>query len=134
MEKKMRLHTVTSTIEGGFVHLPDKAPWLADYLNELKSFPNGKFDDQCDSTSQALDWLKSGRKFDHFFQFYKSSAETVESEIYSEQVGPCPSCGSRSTFPEGSEVRCRDCGKRWDRPIRPHRVTRGDMDNGSWEF
>jgi len=56
----MRMHSVTSTIEHGFVHLPDKAPWLAEYLHELASFPNGRFDDQVDSTSQALDWFKQG--------------------------------------------------------------------------
>ena len=50
--------SVTSTIENGFVHLPDKAPWLGEYLHELVCFPNGKYDDQADSTSQALDWFK----------------------------------------------------------------------------
>jgi len=39
MDKIMRMHSVTSTIENGLVHLPDNAPWLADYLNELKGFP-----------------------------------------------------------------------------------------------
>ena len=29
MDKIMRLNSVTSTIENGFVHLPDKAAWLA---------------------------------------------------------------------------------------------------------
>lgn len=58
MDKIMRMHSVTSTVENGFVHLPDKAPWLSDYLHELSSFPNGKYDDQADSTSQALDWYK----------------------------------------------------------------------------
>ena len=59
MDKIMRLHSVTSTIENGFVHLPEKADWLPAYLHELSVFPNGKFDDQVDSTSQALDWFKS---------------------------------------------------------------------------
>ena len=63
MNKIMRMHSVTSTIEHGFVHLPDKAPWLAEYLHELASFPNGKYDDQADSTSQALDWFKQGCRF-----------------------------------------------------------------------
>jgi len=54
----MRMHSVTAMIENGFVHLPEKAPWLAEYLHELTSFPNGKYDDQADSTSQALDWFK----------------------------------------------------------------------------
>ncbi len=58
MDKIMRLYSVCSTIENGFVHLPDKAEWLALYLHELTTFPKGKHDDQVDSTSQALDWLK----------------------------------------------------------------------------
>lgn len=45
-------------IENGFVHLPEKAAWLAEYLHELTNFPNAKYDDQADSTSQALDWFK----------------------------------------------------------------------------
>jgi predicted phage terminase large subunit-like protein len=58
MNKIMRMHSVTSTIENGFVHLPDKAAWLPDYLYELTAFPKSKYDDQADSTSQALDWFK----------------------------------------------------------------------------
>jgi predicted phage terminase large subunit-like protein len=59
MDKIMRLHSVCSTIENGFVHLPDKAHWLQEYLHELTTFPKGKHDDQADSTSQALDWAKT---------------------------------------------------------------------------
>jgi hypothetical protein len=58
MDKIMRLHSVTSMIENGFVYLPTDADWLAAYLHELTVFPNGKHDDQADSTSQALDWAK----------------------------------------------------------------------------
>jgi predicted phage terminase large subunit-like protein len=58
MDKTMRMYSVTSTIENGFVHLPDKTAWLGEYLHELTSFPKGKYDDQADSTSQALDWFK----------------------------------------------------------------------------
>jgi predicted phage terminase large subunit-like protein len=58
MEKIMRMHSVTSTIENGFVHIPDKAAWLQEYLHELATFPKGKYDDQADSTSQGLDWFK----------------------------------------------------------------------------
>jgi hypothetical protein len=45
-------------IENGFVHLPKEAAWLAEYLHELTVFPNGKHDDQVDSTAQMLDWFK----------------------------------------------------------------------------
>ena len=59
-DKVMRMNAQTPSIENGFVYLPREAPWLADYLHELSTFPNGRFDDQADSTSQALDWIKRG--------------------------------------------------------------------------
>ena len=58
MDKIMRMHSVTSTIENGLVHIPDKAALLEEYLDELATFPNGTYDDQVDSTSHALDWFK----------------------------------------------------------------------------
>ena len=45
-DKIMRLHAQTAMIENGFVFLPETAPWLAEYLHELTTFPNGKHDDQ----------------------------------------------------------------------------------------
>ena len=57
-EKSMRMHAQTNIIENGFVYLPEQAEWLAAYIHELKTFPNGKYDDQADSTSQALDWCQ----------------------------------------------------------------------------
>jgi phage terminase large subunit-like protein len=60
VDKVMRMHSVSSTIESGFVHIPDQAHWLPEFLHEMWSFPRGKYDDQVDSTSQALDWIKNG--------------------------------------------------------------------------
>jgi len=59
-DKVMRMHAQTAMIENGFVHLPDAAPWLAQYLHEITTFPNGRHDDQVDSTAQMLDWFKRG--------------------------------------------------------------------------
>ena len=53
-DKKTRMVNQTALIENGFVHIPTKAPWLDEYLHELAMFPNGKYADQVDSTSQAL--------------------------------------------------------------------------------
>ncbi|MGB6024161.1 MAG: phage terminase large subunit [Candidatus Sulfotelmatobacter sp.] len=86
MDKKMRLHSVTSTIENGFVYLPETAGWLAQYLHELTTFPNGTFDDQCDSTSQALDWVKAGSDLDRFSRLLKFQADSLGSDTSSEQV------------------------------------------------
>jgi predicted phage terminase large subunit-like protein len=57
-DKAMRMYFCCNVIENGFVYLPEKADWLPEYLNEVTVFPNGKYDDQVDSTSQALDWIK----------------------------------------------------------------------------
>jgi len=86
MDKKTRMHSVTSMIEGGFVHLPDKASWLADYLHELTTFPKGKFDDQCDSTSQALDWVKTSWKIENYVGVMKHLADRADSDTSDEQV------------------------------------------------
>lgn len=56
--KIMRMNSVTSTIEAGLVHLPDQANWLPELLHELSTFPRSKHDDQADSISQALDWIR----------------------------------------------------------------------------
>ena len=74
MDKVMRLHSVTSTIEQGFVHLPEKAEWLAEYTHELTTFPSCKYDDQADSTSQALDWFKQARWHSGIFEYYRQEA------------------------------------------------------------
>jgi predicted phage terminase large subunit-like protein len=55
-DKIMRLRAQTAQIEGGFVLFPEEAHWLDDYLRELLSFPNSKYDDQVDSTVFALAW------------------------------------------------------------------------------
>ena len=55
-DKIMRLRVQTGKIEGGFVHFPQQAPWLDDYLHELLAFPNAKYADQVDSTVIALVW------------------------------------------------------------------------------
>jgi predicted phage terminase large subunit-like protein len=57
-DKIMRLYAQTATIENGFVHLPEAAHWLSDYLREFMLFPNARYDDQVDSTAQALAWAK----------------------------------------------------------------------------
>lgn len=61
--KEFRFDEVTPMIEAGAVYLPNKAMWLADYEKELVAFPNGKNDDQVDSTSQYLKWARQkGRR------------------------------------------------------------------------
>jgi predicted phage terminase large subunit-like protein len=56
-DKTTRLYTVQPQFESRTVFLPRYAPWLQDYVAELLVFPNGRYDDQVDATSQALNWI-----------------------------------------------------------------------------
>ena len=87
LDKIMRMHSVTPTIENGLVYLPEKAEWLAPYLHELTTFPNGKNDDQVDSTSQALDWIKKGHGLPHGLTAYLKG---VHEGIYPYPIPPEP--------------------------------------------
>ena len=53
-----RAQAVTPLIEAGKVFLPESAPWLHDYLDELAAFPTGVHDDAVDSVTQALNYLR----------------------------------------------------------------------------
>jgi len=74
-DKIMRMHAQTAMIENGFVYLPEAAPWLAPYLAELTTFPNGKHDDQVDSTAQMLDWFKTAARHSGIFGYYRMLAQ-----------------------------------------------------------
>jgi predicted phage terminase large subunit-like protein len=58
-DKQMRMARQSARISSGFVYIPREAHWLEEYLHELAMFPNGKYDDQVDSTSQALDVISN---------------------------------------------------------------------------
>jgi hypothetical protein len=74
MEKILRMYSVTPTIKNGFVYVPEKAEWLAVYLHEVTTFPSSKFDDQADSTSQALDWIKKEHQVYGLTEYLKQEA------------------------------------------------------------
>ena len=60
-DKTLRLYAQTAEFESGRVLLPRSAAWLEAYVRELTTFPGSKYDDQVDSTAQALDDLKTNR-------------------------------------------------------------------------
>ena len=77
-DKIMRLHAQTAIIENGFVHLPEAAPWLVEYLHEMTVFPRGKHDDQVDSTAQFLDWFKTPVPYWGAFEAARIRAEKLK--------------------------------------------------------
>jgi predicted phage terminase large subunit-like protein len=98
-DKIMRLHAQTATIENGFVHLPESASWLAEYLHEMTVFPKGKHDDQVDSTAQFLDWFKTPMPHWGIFEHWRRMAEELKppEQCYVRLQAP-PGIGSVQTF------------------------------------
>jgi len=86
-DKQMRMASQTAAIENGFVYLPAEAHWRGEYLHELVVFPNGKYDDQVDSTSQALNWIHNGNSsFDAWIEHARSeihrAGRTAPDEVW----------------------------------------------------
>lgn len=57
-DKLTRFARVTPMIEAGRVALPRHASWLAEFEQELLSFPSGVHDDCVDALSQYLNWVR----------------------------------------------------------------------------
>jgi predicted phage terminase large subunit-like protein len=127
LDKIMRMHSVTSTIENGFVHLPDKAAWLGEYLHELTTFPKGKNDDQADSTSQALDWFKTNSTHGVYglIAYQKKEAERIKAARQAATIPksmPCPGCNGVMSQRIPGGLRCGQCGEQWSPPGAQPRV------------
>lgn len=58
-DKVMRMATASPLIEEGRVYLPRTARWLDAFRSEIMAFPRGRHDDQVDSLSQALEYVRT---------------------------------------------------------------------------
>jgi predicted phage terminase large subunit-like protein len=58
-DKMTRAAQQSAAIEAGHVYLPRKADWLNELRNELVQFPFGRYDDQVDSITQFLKWVRT---------------------------------------------------------------------------
>jgi predicted phage terminase large subunit-like protein len=56
-DKLYRFAAQSIKFENGRVLLPRQASWLDEYVREITGFPGTKYDDQIDSTAQALEFL-----------------------------------------------------------------------------
>jgi phage terminase large subunit-like protein len=73
----MRMLAQTPEIENGHMLLPKQAPWLQDYMQELTTFPKAKYDDQVDSTAQALKWITGEGREPGIIRYYKEECERL---------------------------------------------------------
>lgn len=80
-DKTMRMLAQTPEIENGHVLLPKQAHWLPDYVQELTTFPKAKYDDQVDSTAQALKWITGEGREPGLLAYYRMEAERLGIQI-----------------------------------------------------
>ena len=80
-DKLMRMLAQTPEIENGHVLLPKQAHWLQDYVQELTTFPKGKYDDQVDSTAQALKWITGEGREPGILVYYRQECERLGIQI-----------------------------------------------------
>jgi len=142
-DKIMRFNAQTATIENGFVYVPQQAPWLAEYIHEITTFPSAKYDDQADSTSQALAWINQSPPESSIFAYYRletgvsfyrqgmalaaaaARAEVSEPEL--EKWLKWKQANELETIYERSfQLRCAKCGERFAMDSR--RTRSGGLD------
>jgi len=58
LDKETRATAATPTVEAGKVSLPKSAKWVETFISEHERFPKAAHDDQVDTTSMAVSWLK----------------------------------------------------------------------------
>lgn len=64
-DKITRAYDTTPSVEAGLVYLPEDAPFISDFLEEVSSFPSGAHDDQVDPMMDAVTEI-SKPKFNFF--------------------------------------------------------------------
>jgi hypothetical protein len=99
-ENIMRLHAQTAMIENGFVSIPQNATGFTEYLYEMTVFPNGKHDDQVDSTVQFLDWFKTSMPYSGLFKYYRREAKAAEQRRQPRPAHTVPQPGSMQWLEE----------------------------------
>jgi predicted phage terminase large subunit-like protein len=123
-DKETRAASVTGYFEAQKVLFPDpqSAPWVLDLEDELASFPGGRFDDQVDAITQALnrlrdssggilgwvvalrDWASGKRPLPGKAAAAAAPAASAaalpqaSSKPTPDEVPPCPACRSKNTI------------------------------------
>jgi predicted phage terminase large subunit-like protein len=57
-DKESNARAVSPMFEASMIWLPSGAPWADEYIESMIRFPKGQHDDDVDSTSQALNYLR----------------------------------------------------------------------------
>jgi predicted phage terminase large subunit-like protein len=91
-DKLSRANAVTPIIESGRVYLPRSASWLADFMDELASFPAAPHDDMVDALTQALNSVRdTGSRYTiqygDIFESLSRSPDGDDFPLYDDETG-----------------------------------------------
>lgn len=120
-DKVSRAHAVSPLVECGKVFLPQSAPWLADFLYSMCVFPAGADDDDVDSCTQALNYMR-GSNLSHGLIDYLKQLAAAPQQIPAmsppaakEEAKPqeCEACGSTALTKLPHCWRCQQCGSQF---------------------
>jgi predicted phage terminase large subunit-like protein len=79
-DKESNARAVSPMFEAGKILLPRNAPWTGEYVESMIRFPKGTHDDDVDSTSQALNYLRT-RKHGVSEYIAREMAEIAERKL-----------------------------------------------------
>ena len=110
-DKEANARAISPMFEAGMILLPDDADWTDDYVESMTRFPKGQHDDDVDSTSQALNYL---RRRQHGVMEYIERELAKENDLWG-PVWRSPSRAERSCAcrPRHSRI------ARWRRSVSP---------------
>jgi predicted phage terminase large subunit-like protein len=103
-DKIMRMNAQTAIIENGFVHIPESASWLAEYLHEMTVFPRSKHDDQVDSTAQFLEWFQKPFRGQGYYEYLRQRAQEIEERRKPKPIQPTYARGSMEWAAAAEEI------------------------------
>ena len=84
-EKVTRATPAASQVEAGTIFLV-KAPWNDDFIEELRSFPNGSHDDQVDAFADAVNEISGVSTNEGLFEFFREEAARLERQANGEKA------------------------------------------------
>ncbi len=115
-DKVSRANAASPLVECGKVFLPQSAPWLADFLYSMCVFPAGAHDDDVDSCTQALNYMRGSNLSLGLIDYYKKLAAaplqipTQLAAKVEEKPEECEACGSTELTKLPHCFRCQQCG------------------------
>ncbi len=77
-DKVSRAHTCVPTWEAGNIYLPEGAPWVDDFLEQLYGFPKLAHDDDVDAFTQLVRYILLGGGDWGFFEYLRQEAARIK--------------------------------------------------------